>query len=158
VAHVGARASATLLALGTGAALATAIPANAAPNTRCTLATPVQEARSLSQLPPELRTLLPPIADIGAPFNATDAVNDPNLPFRRLIRAGNRGSDWFVWYEHGGVGYFWQAVVARVTPDGQPTVLANAGTISDTLCNFTDGVFAGQVPPYPQGTWAASDL
>jgi hypothetical protein len=158
VAHVGARTSATLLAFGTAAALATAIPANAAPNIKCTLTTPVQEARSLSELPAELRTLLPPIADVGAPFNATDAVNDPNLPFRRLIRAGNRGSDWFVWYEHGGVGYFWQAVVARVTPGGQPTVLANAGTISDTLCSFTDGVFAGQVPPYPQGTWAASDL
>ncbi|MDT5140024.1 MAG: hypothetical protein QOD58_4286 [Mycobacterium sp.] len=158
VAHVGTGTSATLLAFGAAAALVTAIPANAVPNTKCALATPVQEATGLSQLPPELHTFLPPIADIGAPFNATDAVNDPNLPFRRLIRAGNRGSDWFVWYEHGGIGYFWQAVVARVTPGGQPTVLANAGTISDTLCTFTDGAFAGQVPPYPQGTWAASDL
>ena len=158
MAHVGTRISAVLIAIGVTAALVTALPANAAPNTKCTLTTPVQEATGLPQLPPELRRLLPPIADIGAPFNATDAVNDPNLPFRRLIRAGNRGDDWFVWYEHGGIGYFWQAVVARVTPGGQPTVLANAGTISDTLCTFTDGVFAGYVPPYPQGTWAASDL
>lgn len=138
--------------------LATAIPAGAVPNTNCTLTTPVQEVQHLSQLPSELRGLLPPIADIGAPFNSTDAVNDPSLPFRRLIRAGNRGSDWFVWYEHGGIGYFWQAVVARVTPGGQPTVLADAGTVSDTLCAVTDGAYAGKVPPYPQGSWEAGYL
>lgn len=138
--------------------VAMASPAAAVPNTHCTLSTPVQEVQHLSELPAELRGLLPPIADIGAPFNNTDAVNDPNLPFRRLIRAGSRGSDWFVWYEHGGIGYFWQAVVARVAPGGQATVLADAGTISDTLCTVTDGVFAGTVPPYPQGTWEASAL
>jgi hypothetical protein len=136
--------------------LATASPAGAVPNTNCTLATPVREVQHVSELPAELRSLLPPIADIGAPFNSTDSVNDPNLPFRRLIRAGSRGDDWFVWYEHGGIGYFWQAVVARVASGGQPTVLANAGTISDTLCTVTDGAFAGKVPPYPQGAWEAS--
>jgi hypothetical protein len=138
--------------------LVTAIPAAAVPNTQCTLATPVQEVRSKSQLPPELLKLLPPIADIGAPFNSGDAVTDPNAPFRRLIRAGSRGSDWFVWYEQGGVGYSWHAVVARVVPGGAPTILANAGTISDTLCNLTDSAFAGRVPPYPPGTWPASDF
>lgn len=138
--------------------LATASPASAVPNTNCTLTTAVREVQHVSELPAELRGLLPPIADIGAPFNSTDSVNDPNLPFRRLIRAGSRGSDWFVWYEHGGIGYFWQAVVARVTPGGQPTVLANAGTISDTLCMLTDGVYAGKVPPYPSGAWQAGDF
>ncbi|OBA59970.1 hypothetical protein A5647_15380 [Mycobacterium sp. 1100029.7] len=112
----------------------------------------------MSQLPPELVTLLPPIADIGAPFNQTDSVNDPTLPFRRLIRAGSRDADWFLWYEHGGAGYFWQAVVARVAPGAPPKVLANAGTITDTLCNLTDGAFAGHVPPYPPGSWGASDF
>jgi len=138
--------------------LAAAIPAGAVPNPKCTLSTAVQEVQHVSELPAELRGLLPPIADIGAPFNSTDAVNDPNLPFRRLIRAGHRGSDWFVWYEHGGIGYFWQAVVARVTPGGSPTVLADAGTISDALCTLTDGVYAGTVPPYPPGTWEAGAL
>ncbi len=110
----------------------------------------------MAQLPPELLKLLPPIADIGAPFNSTDSVSDPTLPFRRLIRAGNRGADWFLWYEHGGAGYSWQAVVARVVPGAEPKVLANAGTISDTLCSLTEGVFAGAVPPYPPGAWAVS--
>ena len=82
----------------------TPMPAQATPNTQCTLTTPVEEVRSVSQLPPELLKLFPPIADIGAPFNSTDSVSDPTLPFRRLIRAGHRGTDWFVWYEHGGVG------------------------------------------------------
>jgi hypothetical protein len=146
------------VAVGVAVALVTPIPAGAAPNTQCALATPVQEVHSVSQLPPELIRLLPPIADIGAPFNATDSVSDPTLPFRRLIRAGNRGADWFVWYEHGGAGYSWQAVVARVVRGGETQVLANAGTISDTLCRLTDGVFAGQVPPYPPGSWAAADF
>jgi hypothetical protein len=146
------------LVVGVALVVVTAIPANAMPNTQCTLATPVREVHSISELPPTLLKLFPPIADVGAPFNATDSVKDPTLPFRRLIRAGNRDTDWFVWYEHGGAGYFWQAVVARVLPGGAPTVLANAGTITDTLCSLTDGAFAGHVPPYPPGAWAASDF
>ena len=145
-------------AAGIGLSGATAAPAAAMPNTQCVLVTPVQEVQHLFQLPPELVKLLPPIADIGAPFNATDSVKDPTLPFRRLIRAGNRGTDWFVWYEHGGAGYFWQAAVVRIAPGGETKVLANAGTISDTLCAITDGAFAGQVPPYPSGSWGASDF
>lgn len=147
--------AATWLPIGVALSCAT-VPAAAIPNTKCALATPVQEVQHLSQLPPELVRLLPPMADIGAPFNSGDSVRDPTLPFRRLIRAGGRGSDWFVWYERGGVGYSWQAVIARVPPGAQPQVLANAGTLSDTLCALTDGAFAGQVPPYPPGTWAAS--
>ncbi|CQD16622.1 hypothetical protein BN1232_03601 [Mycobacterium lentiflavum] len=146
------------LAAAIALAVVTAIPANAMPNTQCTLATPVTEVHSLSQLPPVLVKLLPPIADVGAPFNKTDSVNDPSLPFRRLIRAGNRDADWFLWYEHGGAGYFWQAVVARLAPGSPATVIANAGTITDTLCTLTDGAFAGHVPPYPPGSWGASDF
>ena len=60
------------------------------------------------------------------------------------------GDVWFVWYEHGGIAYFWQAVVARVTSGGDDvTTLANAGTISDTLCTLTDGVYAGRRRPTP---------
>jgi hypothetical protein len=145
-------------AVGTALACASAAPAAANPNTQCALTTPVQEVQRISQVPQELVKLLPPMADIGAPFNSTDSIGDPNAPFRGLIRAGHHGNDWFIWYEHGGVGYSWQAVIARVEPGAQPKVIANAGTISDTLCKVTDGAFAGQVPPYPAGTWAASDF
>ncbi len=137
------------------AGLGVAPTAEAAPDVHCRLSTAVEEVAGLSQLPRELRSYLGPMADVGAPFNATDAVTDGSLPFRRLIRAGHRGDDWFVWYEHGGITYSWQALVARLSGAGDPpTVLANAGTISDTLCALTDGVYAGQVPPYPDGTWA----
>ena len=146
------------LVIGVALALVMSPPAAAQPNTQCMLTTPIQEVGSLSELPPGLLKLVQPIAEISAPFNEGDAVTDPTLPFRRLIRAGHRGSDWFVWYERGGITYNWQAVVARVEPGGDTTVLANAGTVSDTLCTLTDGAFAGEVPPYPQGTWASSSF
>jgi hypothetical protein len=130
-------------------------PARAVPDTTCELKTDVVEVTHLAQLPPALTALIGPIAEIGSPFNSTDAVRDPSLPFRRLIRAGHRGSDWFVWYEHGGIGYFWQAVVVRVGNDGSANTLANAGTISNTLCAITDGALTGRVLPYPEGAWAA---
>ena len=146
------------LAAGVAFAAATPAPAQAMPNTQCALATPVTEVHHVPELPPEFLKLLPPIAEVGTPFNSTDWVSDPSLPFRRLIRAGNRDTDWFVWYEHGGAGYFWQVVVARIVPGSDAKGLANAGTISDTLCRLTDGVFAGQVPPYPSGSWGATDF
>ncbi|MBB3753357.1 hypothetical protein FHT44_005876 [Mycolicibacterium sp. BK634] len=133
-----------------------AAPAGATPDTNCQLSTPVTEVSGLAQLPAPLKTMIGPIADIGAPFNSTDDVDDPSLPFRRLIRAGHRDKDWFLWYEHGGITYFWQAVVARVADDGTVIPKVNAGTIDDTLCVVTDGGFAGTVPPYPDGSWQAS--
>lgn len=133
--------------------------AQAIPNSNCPLSTPVAEVSSLADVPAALRELLPPIADIGAPFNSTDAVLDASLPFRRLIRAGHSGQDWFLWYEHGGITYFWQAVVARLAGQGGPvTVLANIGTISDVLCAVTDGTLAGNMPPYPPTAWAESSF
>ncbi|TDO08881.1 hypothetical protein EV580_4911 [Mycobacterium sp. BK086] len=133
-----------------------AAPAGAAPDTNCQLSTPVTDVSGLGQLPAPLKTMIGPIADIGAPFNSTDDVDDPSLPFRRLIRAGHRDKDWFLWYEHGGITYFWQAVVARVADDGTVIPKANAGTIDNVLCAITDGAFAGTVPPYPDDSWQAS--
>jgi hypothetical protein len=139
------------------AAMTLTTTAGAVPNTACTLSTPVQEVTSVTQLPAALRNALPPIAAIGAPFNSTDSVLDPSLPFRRLIRAGHQGDDWFLWYEHGGLAYYWQVVVARVDGDRMST-LANAGTVTDMLCAVTDGALAGRVPPYPNGAWAAASF
>lgn len=138
-------------------ALAFALPAQAMPDANCKLTTQVQDVTKLGELPFEVRKLLGPVAERGAAFNKTDAVTDGSLPFKRLIRAGHRGNDWFVWYEHGGITYFWHAIVVRIPRGGGgATTLANAGTISDTLCTLTDGAFAGRVPPYPQGSWAQS--
>jgi hypothetical protein len=141
---------------GVSVAMMVAAPAGALPDTTCRLVTPVTEVSSVAQLPVALTKLVGPIADIGVPFNSTDDVDDPSLPFRRLIRGGHRDNDWFVWFERGGVAYYWQAVVAHVGDDGAVTPTANAGTIGDTLCAITDGAFAGKVPPYPAGSWATS--
>ncbi|WP_445166747.1 hypothetical protein ACTXG7_23355 [Mycolicibacterium sp. Dal123E01] len=138
------------------AAMTIAAPAGAMPDTHCRLATPVTDVASVTQLPAAVTKLIGPIADIGAPFNSTDDVDDPSLPFRRLIRAGHRDKDWFLWYEHGGITYFWQAVVAHVGDDGTVIPMANAGTIGDTLCAITDGALTGTVPPYPDDSWQAS--
>jgi len=143
--------------IAVAAAIAMATPAAAVPDTHCTLSTPVQDVASVTQLPAALAGSLPPIADISAPFNSTDSVLDPSLPFRRLIRAGHRGDDWFLWYEHGGLTYYWQVVVARVD-GGHLTTLADAGTVSDTLCAVTEGAMAGRVPPYPDGAWEAGSF
>jgi hypothetical protein len=143
--------------IGVAAATVMAAPAAAVPDTGCTLNTPVQDVASVTQLPTALAGTLPPIADIGSPFNSTDSVLDPSLPFRRLIRAGHHGDDWFLWYEHGGLAYYWQVVVAHVDGD-RVTTLADAGTISDTLCAVTDGAMAGRVPPYPDGAWESGSF
>lgn len=44
------------------------------------------------------------IANTAEPFEATDVIEDPKLPRRRLIRAGASGDLTFVEYEHGGIG------------------------------------------------------
>ncbi|WP_234817775.1 hypothetical protein [Mycolicibacterium sphagni] len=147
---------AVIAVLAVAAAVTIAAPAASVPDTPCRLATPVADVSGVAQLPAALKKLIGPLADAGAPFDSSDDVEDALLPFRRLIRAGYHGDDWFVWYEHGGITYFSQAVVAHVGADGTVSPLANAGTIDDTLCVVTDGAFAGKVPPYPPGSWQAN--
>ena len=142
--------------LAVAATVAIAAPAASVPDTTCRLTTPVTDVSGVAQLPQALKKLIGPLADVGAPFNSTDDVEDSFLPFRRLIRAGHRDADWYVWYEHGGISHYWQAVVARVGADDTVSLIANVGTIDDTLCVVTDGAFAGKVPPYPAGAWQAS--
>src|SRR5262249_46052528 len=93
-------------------------PAGATPLSRpCSLVTPVDDVERVSELPAKVVALLAPVADVGEPFNSGDDI-ELNLAERRLIRAGHRGDDWFVWYEHGGFAPFWQAVMIRVAPGG----------------------------------------
>ena len=42
------------------------------------------------------------IADPDQPFEPYDSISDPDLPFRRLVMAGQSGVRWFVWIDHGG--------------------------------------------------------
>lgn len=56
------------------------------------------------------------IADPGAPFQATDDVNDPTLPTRRLVVGGCAQDHCLVYYERGGVSRTWQAALFHWTP------------------------------------------
>ena len=51
------------------------------------------------------------LAEPGAPFQATDAVLDPKLPWRRLISAGCAADHCLVHYERGGFVHAFEAVV-----------------------------------------------
>ena len=58
-----------------------------------------------AELPEEIRNDVLKDGKIAEPdgaFNETDDIDDRNLPFRRLVRAGRSGGQWFVWIKHGG--------------------------------------------------------
>lgn len=64
------------------------------------------------------------MAEPGAPFNVTDAVEDADLPFQRLRFWGRSDSLWFVYYEEGGVGHSWNLVLFDRVADSVVTLAA----------------------------------
>jgi len=81
---------------------------------------PYQPATSLSAIPPEVISALTMLcnrcefADFNAPWNLTDVIN--GLPQRRLVKAGHRGSQWIIQYEHGGYAPHPHTVVFELDP------------------------------------------
>ena len=70
----------------------------------------------LADLPPGAAAALGfPIAERGAPWNATDAVRPgPLLPFARFISAAGGGCTLTIRYEHGGIAHSDEtAILAR---------------------------------------------
>ena len=69
-----------------------------------------QEVHTIAAIPQSVKVLLAEIekskhfamADPGQPFQATDVVTDPSLPWRRLIFAGLADKYCLVLYEYGG--------------------------------------------------------
>ncbi|MGE0815552.1 MAG: hypothetical protein AB7O93_19610 [Vicinamibacterales bacterium] len=62
------------------------------------------------------------IAEPGARFQATDVVEDPGLPARRLVLAGCGPDHCVVYYERGGFAHTWRAVLFHWTPTGTTAV------------------------------------
>jgi len=63
-----------------------------------------------AELPPAARAALRQrvpyeMADAGQPWNATDSVSDPTLPFHRLICGYTEGDFYVVQYEYGGLAH-----------------------------------------------------
>lgn len=53
------------------------------------------------------------MADPGEDYNETDTVENPNLPFSRLIFAGQSDQIWFIYSEEGGVGRYNRLVLYK---------------------------------------------
>ena len=151
----------TKIALLATVALMLATPAFAAPSpaAKCRFATPVEDV-TYAQMPASIRNAIGPMAERDGAFTATDVIEPGEpAPARRVIRAGHRGNDWFVWYEAGGVAYSWHATAFRLEASGTPRMLANAlipvswdkaanGWVARTdVCALIDGALAGRNPP-----------
>ena len=80
-------------------------------------AQPLQTVYRWSEIPPDIRKLVSApwhgesIADPGQPFQVSDAVVDPNLPWRRLIFAAHAANVWIVYYERGGIEHSFHLAV-----------------------------------------------
>ena len=89
------------------------------------------EVHSTKDLPPAVVALCVDdkgkLAEPGQNWNATDAVTDPTLPWKRLIWAAV-GSDYYiVHYERGGIDHSFHILVAKVRKnDAEPMVLWRA--------------------------------
>lgn len=73
------------------------------------------------------------LADRGEPFNGTDFIV-PRTANRRMALAGHATSEWFVAYEHGGLGHHLDLVVLDVVQGHVIPVVArsvDAGTHND---------------------------
>jgi hypothetical protein len=89
------------------------------------------EVHSIKDLPPAVVALCGDdkgrVADPGQNWNATDAITDPTLPWKRLIWAAVGGEYYVVHYERGGIDHSFHILVAKLTKnDAKPTVVWHA--------------------------------
>ena len=88
------------------------------------------------------------LAEPGAPFQATDVMVTPPLPWRRLVAAGCSADHCLVYYERGGFTHVYQAVLIRT--DGTTARLECGGQVPggmkdlDTVRNV---LLSGRVLP-----------
>ncbi len=67
------------------------------------------------------------LADPGQNWNATDAITDPTLPWKRLIWAAVGSEYYVVHYERGGIDHSFHILVAKLAKnDSKPTVVWHA--------------------------------
>jgi hypothetical protein len=86
------------------------------------------------------------LADPGAPFQATDVVLDPKLPWRRLVSAGCAADHCIVHYERGGFAHAYQVVVLARQGDRARFVWGGAAGLLGNVHAVRDAVAAGKVP------------
>lgn len=60
-----------------------------------------------------------PIAERGAPWNATDVIGPgPRLPFARFISAQGGGCTLTIRYEHGGIAHSYESITLSRRDEG----------------------------------------
>ncbi len=75
-----------------------------------------------------------PIAEVGAPFNASDIV-PPNAPPRvRFLRAYRVRDLWLVWVERGGIGHDFRLLAFRDAAKGASVAVPVPRDASRNLC------------------------
>jgi hypothetical protein len=109
------------------------------------------EVHSIADLPPAIVALCADdkgkIAEPGQNWNATDAVTDPTLPWKRLIWAAIGNGFYVVHYERGGIDHSFHILVAKLTKnDPKPTVIWHAvGHKLDDYSAFLDALRSGKL-------------
>src|SRR5215468_1451032 len=109
------------------------------------------EVLSTKDLPPAVVALCADdkgkLADPGQNWNATDAVTDPTLPWKRLIWAA-AGSDYYVvHYERGGIAHSFHILIAKfANGEAKPKVIWEAvGRQLKDYPAFLDALHSGKL-------------
>jgi hypothetical protein len=109
------------------------------------------EIHSTKNLPPSVVALCADdkgkLGDPGQNWNATDAVTDPTLPWKRLIWAAVSGEYYVVNYERGGIDHSFHILVAKLSKnDAKPTVVWRAlGHPFKDYAAFLEALRAGKL-------------
>ena len=109
------------------------------------------DVHSTKDLPPAVVALFADdegkLADPGQNWNATDAVTDATLPWKRLIWAAVGGDYYVVHYERGGIDHSFHVLVAKLPgDDAKPKVVWHAvGRPLKDYAAFVDALRSGKL-------------
>ena len=109
------------------------------------------EIHSTKDLPPAVVALCADdkgkLADPGENWNATDAVTNPRLPWKRLIWAAVGDEYYVINYARGGIDHSFHVLVARLSRDStKPEVVWTAlGRPFKDYAAFVDALRSGKL-------------
>jgi hypothetical protein len=110
-----------------------------------------QELHSTKELPSAVVALCVDdkgrLAEPGQNWNATDAITDPTLPWKRLIWAAVGSGYYVVHYERGGIDHSFHILVTKFpTDDAKPKVIwSGVGGLFKDYAAFVDALQHGKL-------------